>query len=216
MGDHSSFNYSQSSLVFINCCFALSLTGVLLLLQAALAVHHSYLFWWSPLAVYLVFVIWRQYSLYYIPLQYFRNIPETESEEFATLSITILLFVYMLLAAGNSRATPWLLLTIIALNIIKVHQMKCWLKVAPKSADVARSMLRVLSWRLMLYLCCLLFLNILLWTFTLEESRYALTAGFIPLVGQILAQALFVAAGPKLKMRYSPQAYLQSISDAWN
>lgn len=212
----SSFNTSESSLVFINCCFALSLTGVLLLLQTALSVNHHYLLWWSPLAVYLVFVVWRQYSLYYIPLQYFRNIFETEVEELSTLIITILLFVLILLATANSRATPWFLLAIILINIIKVKQMLAWLRGAPKPVDVALSILNTLLSRLVIYFFCLLFLNVFLWTYTLEEEWYAVTAGFIPLVGQIITQLIFIIGGWKsLSLRNSPQDYLQSISDAW-
>src|SRR5258708_3663971 len=56
-----SFHPSQSSLVFINCCFALSLTGILLLINYALSedAEHLDLLWWAPLATYDTFIVWR-------------------------------------------------------------------------------------------------------------------------------------------------------------
>src|SRR4051795_5378969 len=83
------FNNSQSSQLFINCCFALSFSGVFFILGEALH-NKALLIAWLPFTVYLTFLIWRQYRIYCLPVQFYRPEPESDKEEITTLVITLL------------------------------------------------------------------------------------------------------------------------------
>src|ERR1051325_7552566 len=59
------FDPTQNSLVFINCCFAISLGGPILVLgdiQNNASGHWGQLLPGVPLAIWLTFSVWRQYT----------------------------------------------------------------------------------------------------------------------------------------------------------
>src|SRR3954463_1821789 len=126
-------DHSQGSLVFINACFALALGGLFYVATKSLEMYRnrelpypqfiaSVL--WLLLAGYLVFVVWRQYSTYVIPLQQARNTLESFGEQIATFLVTVFLTVIGISCVFFPRWTLFLLGVLISLTLKKVQQMR--------------------------------------------------------------------------------------------
>jgi hypothetical protein len=120
------FDLTQASLVFINTCFALAFGSLYTLLQAGYSssgVHRVAAFLWAGVAGHIAYNVWRQYSIYYIPLQFHSQRLESATEEFTTLSITACIALIALNADRRPIITECLLLTLLILNLRKVKQM---------------------------------------------------------------------------------------------
>lgn len=190
------FRSSQASQLFISCCFALSLTGVFWLIAAALdtgppptskaafEVKHVDL-WFVPLALYLIFIVWRQYASYYIPVQYYRDRGEGEMEELTTFFITIVLAAYPVVCVYFRIYSPLLLLFLIGLNLAKIDQMK---RLLPESQELkyAHATLDEFRRRLWFYAAALLilvYLPVLSYLDLISRSDWSLriAIGVVPL-----------------------------------
>jgi len=135
------FNSAQSSQLFINCCFAIAFAGMF---YVCTEVAHSvtaakytdvaksgevlYRPWatilWVVLCGNVVFQVWRQYSNYLIPLQFYRSKPESDLEEGLTFLITFVLALFPVFYLISPRLGLLPLMGIIAFNILKIWQMK--------------------------------------------------------------------------------------------
>lgn len=124
------FNSTQSSQLFINCCFAIAFAGMFLVCTEALRTakesgrYLAPMWFWILLSGYVMFAVWRQYSNYLIPLQFYRNKPELDKEEAITLAITFALALFPVAIFYLPRLSLAPLLIIILLNIVKIFQMK--------------------------------------------------------------------------------------------
>ncbi len=184
------FRYAQASQLFINLCFALALTGVIWLVQTALDANsdpsrlHNILH--VPLLIYLVFVIWRQYGSYYMPVQHYLDHEESEIEDFTTFLITAVLGCYPIVCVYMKNLSPFILIMIILLNMLKVSQMNRHLGPDPALA-YARSTLKEFSKRLRFYavtVLLILYPPILSYSEYLERSDWlaSVTFGLAPLM----------------------------------
>ncbi len=145
----------QASQLFINCCFALSLAGILGLFAAAVATKTFSSCWPIPLSLILVFTVWRQYYRYYIPLQAYRCRPETESEELVTLLTTLTLGALPIVYAAKPLFGLVAILITLVLTWLKLHQME---RALPRNngTTAIRPMLRDYKVRLYIYASLLL------------------------------------------------------------
>lgn len=216
------FDPTQSSLVFINCCFAISLTGPILLMGRAQQNPETWkrLLPGVALGIWLTFSVWRQYALYYIPLQFYRERPEFDSEEFTTLLITLALFAVSFFFAETPDSTPWCLAVVLVLTIAKLKQMTKSLDSAPcpEGLKFARTEFREYTQKLVIYLILVGVLMVLLnvgFRDLLNQSTFrALLWGLLPIflqpVANFVRSALF--AKPHVP---NPDMYLQCLEAAW-
>ncbi len=216
------FNSSQSSQLFINCCFALSLSAMFWALTEASKDKWTYISW-VPLTVYLIFVVWRQYSGYCIPLQFYRQGPESDMEELITLVVTFLLAAFSLVCLNWPRWSWTLLFAVLVFNLIKLKQMKVVLRSAPATvyAGAAIKALDVFRNRIWIYICLLLVLMVILFTYPdpIDDWTFSVIGGIVPLAVHFAAQAihtnLFVSDQPDAPDT-SVEGYLASVAAAWS
>jgi hypothetical protein len=214
------FNGSQCSQLYINCCFALSLGGLYFLVAQSLNKTQGALFWWVPLSFYLVFTIWREYSVYYIPLQHYRPTPESDSEEFVTLTITLILGIFPVLCAQKPR---WSLITILILvifNLIKLRQMRTALTIAPVRPRLALEALAIFSNRLWCYCAILAVMILMTWIFgsLCSDALLNVISALLPLAIHLVARVLyrdFFEFGAPNRLNPTPIQYIQSVASAW-
>jgi len=210
------FNTSQSSQLFINCCFALSLSGVFFTAIEALQKNLVYLFW-IPFTMYLVFLIWRQYSIYYIPLQFYRNKPTTDFDELITFVITLSLGAYPVICIYFQHWSIVCLAGIIGLNLIKVKQMCSMLQQAPKPASDAVNTLKDFSYRLITYIGMLgvIFALLLFQQSNLSERCYSIIVGLIvPVVVYPLTRGIYVSIRGNRVVPLSSEVYIKLVSSS--
>lgn len=211
------FNNAQSSQLFINCCFAISFGGEIWLVNKVIDTGLYYIFW-LPLSVYLLYVVWRQYCVYYIPLQYYRNKPESEPEEIITLLITLLLGTFAFFCVYLPHFSWLCIVAIIVLNLIKVKQMKKNLSDAPNVPSQALNQLHILSLRLWVYLGVLaaLYIPVLVYDKKAPLSwRYHLCMGGTPIVVYVFAKKIFDNLYQPYPSPLLPEDYIKSIAAAW-
>lgn len=216
------FNGSQCSQLFINCCFALSLSGVFLLVcEAFKNTANRYYIWWVPLAIYLIFTIWRQYSTYYIPIQHYRPSPESDSEELTTLLITLMLASFGPICMYLPQWALAYLGALVLLNLFKIRQMKRILNIAPKIPQNALVALRVFSNKLLCYLGVILVVLIpivLAFQSNWEAWVFAMLVGITPVVLHLVALWLyrdFFEHHAQATTALTAQAYIAEIAAAW-
>jgi hypothetical protein len=214
------FNGSQCSQLFINCCFALSLSGVFLLVcEAFKNAANRYYIWWVPLAGYLIFTIWRQYSTYYIPVQHYRPTPESDSEELTTLLITLMLASFAPICMYLPQWALVYLGALVLLNLFKIRQMKHILNDAPKVPPNALFALQDFSKRLWCYFGILVLLIAIVFAFlsNLEPWLFAMLAGIAPLPLHFAARWLYRDFCKRRAQTTSltAQAYIAEIAAAW-
>jgi hypothetical protein len=215
------FNSSQSSQLFINCCFALSLSAMFWALSEASKNQSLYLIW-MPLTVYLIFTVWRQYSVYYIPLQYYRRKAESEFGELITLIITFMLAAFSLVCLYWPHWSLTCLFLILLFNLIKLRQMRVTLTKAPRQTEAEKAIeaLKVFRNRLWFYLAILFILIILMLVFQADtkEWTFSLISAFLPLGAHLLARLLysnFLELGKPRKPDITADEYIEYVASAW-
>jgi hypothetical protein len=211
------FNTAQSSQLFINCCFALSLSGVIVIVSEAFKTSPAKLFW-IPLSIYLIFSIWRQYSIYYIPLQYYRGKAESDMEEFVTLLITLMLATFCLVCVYLPHWSLVALFSVIVLNLYKIKQMRKALKAAPNKADLADKELATFTFKLWIYLFLTFVMILLVWIYHSEEPgiEYYLFAAIGPLPLQFVVRLIFRDFSGDHTVAQEADKYIASIAAAWH
>lgn len=214
----SAFNSSQSSQLFINCCFALSFSGVFFILGEALH-NKTLLIAWLPFTVYLTFLIWRQYRIYCLPVQYYRPEPESDREEITTLVITLLVAGFTFSCVYAPYLTFVLLALIILLNLEKLRQIKNVLLTAPQRPNDAINDLQVFGRHLWIYLLFLVILFVVVMAFDkqLGETLFLLISALVPLMIYGIAQLSYreFVRGANAKIMLTPKEYIESVATAF-
>lgn len=117
------FNPFQSSQLFFSICFAIPVGGVFLLVSDAIGKGKLPNLACAFLGLTIIFLVWRQFSSYYIPLQFYRREPETLVEESTTFLVTIVLSGIILVSPSHPEWVLPLTLILLFLNLRKVKEM---------------------------------------------------------------------------------------------
>jgi hypothetical protein len=206
----------QSSLVFINCCFAVALGGAFSVAPGVSTGAQFSNILLTGLGVYLVYTLWRQYTLYYIPMQYFRPHIEPLRYEATTLAVTIALAFVAPAFNKWPRCGTLLLVGIVSLSWLKVRQLQATLCMAPSPPSVALEELRGLSYRLMVNLVASMAVAVLVFCYikvypTAKFGIYLIP--FLPLISELVAP--FSEAWHPNQQSKGPEEYYLSLSTAW-
>jgi len=214
------FDLTQSSLVFINTCFAIAFGSIYTLILEAFSVTASNSdrladVTWSILAGYLVFTVWRQYSTYYIPLQFHSQKAETSWQEMTTLLITVTLALVAVCAAKEPAVTPVFLILLILLNVAKLKQMRSTLRHKGNATVQAINHLTHFAKRLLIYLGILIGLTFVAWTYgeKWSSSTYAIVVATSAIVTTVLTP---VVHRRLFGQTSSPDDYTKTIETAWS
>jgi hypothetical protein len=218
----ANFNFAQSSQLFINCCFAISFGGVFFVAIEGLKTSSSIP--WTILSIYVVFAVWRQYSNYLIPLQFYRNKAESYTEEMTTFAITFALALFPVVCFHLPGLSLIALFVVLLLNILKLEQMKRAIRLAPRQeeAELALEQLSVFSIRLGIHLGILVLLFALLFI-PKNLSKGEFTFAVVVTVTSCLANIFFVqwiytnvhSLNKLTRSDYSVEEYVQAIASAW-
>ena len=210
------FNSSQSSQLFVNCCFALSFGAVLFILTEAL--KQPLLLTWLPLTVYLTFLVWRQYRIYCLPVQYYRPEPESDGEEIVTLAITVFVALFTFSCIQAPLFSYVSFASIILLNLWKLRQIRNVLLSAPRQPSAAISDLQVFARHLWIYLVLLGLLLIVATAFHayLGPKGFLLITALVPLLIYSGVQRVYREFSPQWKTQMSPKQYIESIALAFD
>jgi hypothetical protein len=213
------FDLTQGSLVFINTCFAIAFGSIYTLIVEAFARDATQIDrWadiiWAAFAGYLVFTVWRQYSTYYIPLQFHSQAGETFLQEATTLLITVCLALTALCAAKKPEITPIFMILLIVLNVAKLEQMSATLR-RKTSTQLAVSELAHFKKRLLIYLGILLGLTFVTWSFGegWDRSTYAIVVASTAVVATVFTPVVYRRIF--IETPVMPGQYARSIECAW-
>lgn len=210
---------TQSSLVFINTCFALAFGGVFFLLTdffaAPTVIERVAYLSWAALATYLIIVVWRQYTTYYIPLQFYSQSLESLGAELSTFIITLVLGLIAISASKAPMLGPVLLIILILLNLVKLREMRITLRRRLPTTKVAVEELRHLARKLRLNLFFLS--NVLM---LLCAYHHFLQRGVYSIIVVAASFLLHAAAQPLYRNIYvgyeaQPELYSATIAIAW-
>jgi hypothetical protein len=214
------FDWLQSSLVFINTCFAVSFTGVFILLESCFdsetPIEVLARIAWAALATYLIIIVWRQYTMYYIPLQFHSQTLESVGAEVKTFAITLVLGLIGISAARRPAAAPLLLIVLILLNLLKLREMRDTLRPKWPHTMLAIEELRHLARKLRLNLFLLMAVLIILFAYShyWSQSTASLIAALSAFVLHPVVQPLY--RNMYLSHQPSPEQYNETIAQAWS
>gem|GEM_PF-3186710 len=163
-------------------------------------------FIWAFLATYLIVIVWRQYSSYYIPLQFHSGQQEPFSDEGSTILITITLALIPIAASRSPDFTPFLLCLLICANLFKLRGMRSILRLLPATTQ-ATDELRHLARKLRLNLGCLIVVSMILFAlpFPLTPRTFALLMSLAVFLLHAFLQPLYRSI-----YRFEPRRLLYS------
>lgn len=194
-GQHSSdgdFNPFQSSQLFFSICFAIPVGGVFLLVSDALAKEKLSNLACAFFGLTIIFLVWRQFSSYYIPLQFYRREPETLVEESTTFLVTVVLSGIILVSPSHPEGVLPLTLILLFLNLRKVQEMNRILRSLAHPPEKAIKELKRFAQHTCFYIGAgaVQFLLEVLFAPHLPRNIHVLLVGTVPLVVYVLAALL--------------------------
>ncbi|MFL6263664.1 MAG: hypothetical protein ACJ76Y_28555 [Thermoanaerobaculia bacterium] len=225
--DNRVLDLSQGSLVFINACFALALGGLFYVTTKSLDEYKvGELSWsqfaasleWLLLATYLVFVVWRKYSTYVIPLQQARNELEPHQEQVATFLVTVWLTLISIFCLVLLRWRLVLLGILILLTLNKVRQMRGVLaeKLPTSKLAVVAIDHQVGLLNLNLFFLFLVLLLLFSWEQYLSVGWFASLEVFFSYLLNKLVGSVYSGFYPGYNEEKSEREYLKAVLETWN
>ena len=158
------FHYAVSAQLFLSICFAQALSGSLLLVDfSAREADKAHVLFCLPLSLWVLLIVWRQYGLYYLPVQHYRQCADTIQADSVTLFITVLLGVLPVLCGHNQALVPFCLMAVIILTFMKVNELESLFDQNDPDSQEAREAFFFLRKQLLVYLAVVLAISITYW-----------------------------------------------------
>ena len=146
----------------------------------------------AGLATYLIVTVWRQYSTYYIPIQFHSAQQDPFPDEGTTVLITITLALIPIAASRSPTFTPYALICLICANLYKLRSIRSILRPLP-AVTQATDELRHLARKLRFNLGCLVMVSLILYAepFQITPRTFAILTSLAVLLLHGYVQVLY-------------------------